>query len=233
MVMKGDLDAVTRRMLAEVELEADRMRPALEVEADRIAAEAGRAGERAAAEQVAADQAEADAAAKVPRGIWREDYIGKDDEGRYLRRRADGHPNLYLVDAGDRLAVWSPIDGGGLINHKNPGIRRLGLYASVARGTDHYRNAYRAADLRKGTWVELDREPDNRYDPNAVALLKPGSGVKFGYVQRGRAAAVARRIDAGDDMAAVVLRGPGKGYDDETTVVLLGSRSDLAAMLRA
>lgn len=42
-----------------------------------------------------------------------------------------------LVDAGDRLSVWSPAAGGVLINPKGSGLRSLGLVASYARGTDH------------------------------------------------------------------------------------------------
>ncbi len=64
------------------------------------------------------------------RVVWREDYVPKEDEGRFLTRTASGLPNLYLADAGDRLAIWSPVDGGGLINPKGPGLRHLGLYAS-------------------------------------------------------------------------------------------------------
>jgi hypothetical protein len=58
-----------------------------------------------------------------------------------------------------------------------------------------------------------------------------GSRIAFGYVQRARAPAVARRIDAGEDMAAVSTRGPGKCRDDDSTFVLLGRRADLNAML--
>jgi hypothetical protein len=122
---------------------------------------------------------------------------------------------------------------GDLINPKGPGVRSIGLYASYARGTDHYQRAYRAADLSKGKWVDLVREPENRHDKNAVAMCAPGSRVAFAYVQRGRAAAVARRLDAGEDMAAVSMRGPGEGRDDDSTFVLVGNRSDLTAMLDA
>jgi hypothetical protein len=159
--------------------------------------------------------------------------VPKEDEVRYLSRTADGQPNLYLVDAGDRLAIWSPVDGGGLINPKGPGVRHLGLYASSARGADHYRSAYRAADLRKGMWIDLVREPENPHDKNAVGMRAPGSRVAFAYVQRGRAPAIAHRMDAGEDMAAVSMRGPGAGRDDDSTFVLVGSRADLTAMLDA
>jgi hypothetical protein len=40
-------------------------------------------------------------------------------------------------------------------------------------------------------------------------------------------------MDAGEDMAAVSMRGSGAGRDDDSTFVLVGSRADLTAMLDA
>src|SRR4051794_37603355 len=130
--------------------------------------------------------------------VRREDYVPKEEEARYLTRDERNLPVLRLVDAGDRLAIWSPVDGGALINPKGPGLRQLGLCSSYARGSNYYPSAYRAADLRKGQWVDLLREPDNPHDKNAVAMCAPGTRVPFAHVQRGRVPAVARRMDAGD-----------------------------------
>lgn len=87
--------------------------------------------------------------------------------------------------------------------------------------------------MSKGKWIDLVREPENPHDENAVAMCAPGSRVAFAYVQRGRAPAAARRMDAGEDMAAVSMRGPSEGRDDGSTLVLVGSRSDLTAMFDA
>lgn len=78
----------------------------------------------------------------------------------------------------------------------------------------------------------MRREPDNQYDRNAVALYAPRAREPLGYVQRGRAPAIARRMDAGEDMAAVSLRGPGPSRDDATAFLLVGSAADLEALLR-
>ncbi len=158
-------------------------------------------------------------------------YVPAEDEARHLTRDAGGLPTLRLVDSGDRLSVWSPIDGGALLNPKGAGLRRFGLVATYGRGSTHHATAYRAADLRKGKPVELRRESDNPHDKNAVALNVPGAREAFGYVQKGRAPAVARRMDAGETMAGVSLRGPGPRSDDDTAFILIGSTADLAAML--
>ena len=148
-----------------------------------------------------------------------------------MTRDNAGLPTLRLVDTGDRLSLWSPLDGGELINPKGPGLRSMGIYASYARGSKHHVNAFRFADLRRGQWVDLVREPENPHDKSAVAMCVPGTRTPFAYVQRGRARAVARRMDAGEDMAAVSLRGPGGGDDEATAFLIIGRRSDLTAML--
>lgn len=140
--------------------------------------------------------------------VIREDYVPKEKEARFLTHDETGRPTVRLVDAGDRLSIWSPVDGGVLINPKGPGLRHLGFDASYARGSEYHAAAYRAADLRRGRWVDLVREPGNSHDANAVMMYAPGTRTPFAYVQRGRAGAVARRIDVGEDLAAVSMRGP-------------------------
>jgi hypothetical protein len=106
-------------------------------------------------------------------------YLPKEDETRYVTRDADGLPTLRLVDAGDRLAIWSPVDGGALINPKGPGLRLLGLVTPYAWGSDYHAAAYRAADLSKGRPVELRPEPDNPHGRHAVAMHAPGARAPF------------------------------------------------------
>lgn len=166
--------------------------------------------------------------------VTRANYVPKEDELRFMTRDERGLPTLRLVDANDRLAIWSPLDGGALINPQGPGLRSMGLYSSYARGSDFYRPVYRSADLTMGRWVDLVREANNPYDANAVGMSAPGTGgTVFGYVQRGRAPAVARRLDAGEDLAGVSMRGVGPGEIDESSFILVGNRADLAAMLDA
>lgn len=163
--------------------------------------------------------------------VLRRDYVQAADEVPFLVRNADGLPNLRLVDAGDRLVIWSPHDGGGLINPKGAGLRHLGLVATYARGSGFHASAFRTADLRKGRWAELRPEPENPHDPNAVALHAPRASKPFGYVQRGRAAVVAKRLAAGEDLAAVSMRGPGPRRDDDTAFLLVGAHQDLVHMM--
>lgn len=165
--------------------------------------------------------------------VWRKDCVPQGEDAPYLTRDGAGRPNLWLVRSVDRLMVWSPMFGGALINPKSTALRRFGLISSYVRGGYYYSDAFRDADLRPGSRVELHAEPDNPHDRNAVALHAPGDSRKLGFVQRGRAPAVARRIREGEDMAALSMFGPGpRSDDDESSLLLVGHTLDLAWMLR-
>jgi len=169
----------------------------------------------------------------MPRGLpVRSDYLPKELEPGHVIRDADGLPMLRLVDAGDRLAFWLPDVGGSLVNPKGPGLRALGLVTTYARGAAHHASTFRTADLTKGRPVELRREPDNTHDRNAVALHAPGSRNRFAFVQRGKAASLAKRLDAGEALGGVCLRGPGPSRDDGTAFLVIGSLRDPLALLR-
>lgn len=108
-----------------------------------------------------------------------------------------------------------------LINPKGAGLRKIGLYTTYARGGDHFpATATRATPRAPGVSVELRRDRDNAHDRNAIALATDQG--PFAWVQRGRAAAVSRHVDAGEDFAAVCFR---EGF------FLIGARTDLEHML--
>lgn len=228
--MLAEVEAAMPEMLAQVELEAAQLQDQVEREATRALWELTRDDKGDEDEEdsdeeplrpIAASAQSADFTMPARGRIWREDYVPADQEARYVRRGPDGRPALRLVDAGDRLAVWSPDDGGVLINPRGPGLRKIGLYSTSARGQRYVSaGAARGAVRTPGAIVELRRDPTNEHDPNAVEML--GSRGRFAWVQRGRTPAVARRMDAGEDFAAVCLR---------DGLYLVGARSDLEHML--
>ena len=125
-----------------------------------------------------------------------------------------------------------PDVGGSLVNPKGPGLRALGLMTTYARGATYYGGAFKTADLRKGRPVELRREPDNARDRNAIALHAPATPQPFAHVQRGRAAALAGRIDKGERLAGICLWGPGPRQDDDSAFLVIGSVDDLLCLAR-
>jgi len=160
----------------------------------------------------------------------RKGHIDAGHEDEYLIRAPSEAPRLRLVDIGDRLAIWSPVKGGGMTNPKGTGLHRFGLITTFARGTGHHGPAFKAADLGKGRPVEIVRDSDNPYDGHAVALRSPRASTAFGFVQQGRSAGVARRIDSGEELVGVCLWGPSACRDDESCLVLIGTAADIEAM---
>lgn len=77
-------------------------------------------------------------------------------------------------------------------------------------GTGYHGFDGAAARLARGTALRLAREPDNRFDPNAVEI-RDAAGVKLGYVPRALAAELAPRLDRGEAVAAEVVRFRGDG----------------------
>ncbi|TSI12649.1 HIRAN domain-containing protein [Brevibacterium aurantiacum] len=83
----------------------------------------------------------------------------------------------------------------------NLALARLGIFYLNVRGWKNYP----AARLKVGEHVDLRREPENKYDPNAIAVARPGSKHIYGYVNRGFARRLAKQIDAGEEFVGVVM----------------------------
>lgn len=84
-----------------------------------------------------------------------------------------------------------------------------GVTASNANGTS--RQAYIAKFCRAGMPVTFMREPDNSYDSNAVAVFITGRAliffsapVQIGYLNAELAPEIARHMDKGGHVSAVV-----------------------------
>jgi hypothetical protein len=139
--------------------------------------------------------------------FWRSDYVPKGAaEAEYIAfDPGTGHPRVKLRQVRDRLALCPVGTTGIYLNPKSPAIRRLGLITAYVRGRE-YQGGLRKTELRPGDRVSLLPEPTNPYDGNAVAVLRAGSRKKLGYVQRGRAPMVAKRLGEGEQLRGVAMR---------------------------
>jgi HIRAN domain len=106
--------------------------------------------------------------------VWIAGYTPVDDEGRYLGRDA---PELAAR-----------------------GLRVVG----VAGAAQHHAEALASEAAAPGARLELQRDPGNPHDDNAIAVL--AGGAQVGWVPREVAAEVAPDLDAGRPWTAVVLR---------------------------
>lgn len=83
----------------------------------------------------------------------------------------------------------------------NLALARLGIFYLNVRGWKYYP----AARLKVGEHIDLRREPENKYDSNAIAVARPGSKHIYGYVNKGFARRLAKQIDSGNELVGVVM----------------------------
>lgn len=120
---------------------------------------------------------------------------------------------LGHLSSEDPLPITIESGPGGLLptspegKYLAPGNRhltRLGLHWLNARGARHFQDERARVMIRPGDHVILKREPKNEYDANAIAIQR--EGLTLGYVNKGLARRLAKRLDAGDAFRAIALR---------------------------
>ncbi|SDS93768.1 HIRAN domain-containing protein [Brevibacterium siliguriense] len=83
----------------------------------------------------------------------------------------------------------------------NLALARLGIFYLNVRGWKNYP----AARLKVGDRIDLRRELENKHDPHAIAVARPGSKHIYGYVNKGFARRLAKPLDSGREFVGVVM----------------------------
>ncbi len=86
---------------------------------------------------------------------------------------------------------------------QGPSVRLL-VQSSPLAGFRYHAAADVWEALRVGDRLELSREPDNAFDPKAIAVTWRGR--KLGYVPRRQNAAIAWAMDRGEPLSARISR---------------------------
>ena len=103
--------------------------------------------------------------------------------------------NIVKTDSGSLTSLLHG-KGGGLTISK-PFERDIFLFDTFVAGTTHIEGIEELAlYLDVDDKLDFFREPDNRYDPNAI-VIKTSNGVKIGYVPREDNVIFSRLMDAG------------------------------------
>ena len=161
-------------------------------------------------------------------------YAPHDGDGAHFVG-PDGVPALHLIpyhDTGDELVLHLCEDATGLL--VSPGDSRLplaGVYVAQLRGLAFHRLGCTAGDFRPGAPVRLAREPDNEFDPNAVAVYDHTGQHLAAYVNNQKARILARLIDSGEPLEAVSIRGAPPGRPSDQVAVLAASPTVLRRLL--
>jgi hypothetical protein len=148
---------------------------------------------------------------------------------------SDGVPALHLIpcrDNGGEMVLQLCEDPTGLL--VGPGDSRLpraGVYVSQLRGQAFHRLGCTAGDFSPGAPVRLVREPDNEFDPDAVAVYDVTGRHLAAYVNNQKARILARLIDSGEPVEAVSIRGTGAGRPCDQVAVLAASPRVLRRLL--
>lgn len=158
---------------------------------------------------------------------------GEDEDARdapYESRYLSAAEAAELLLPGDdgvipvriRDGFFQHIPSGKYVPAANRTLNKHGLVSFGVRGARYYQS--KAADTRPGQVAHLVREPDNEHDPHAVAvhaLGRDGQRLKVGYVNKGLARRLAKRLDAGEELSAYFMRGYPPGVDEASPAVVL------------
>jgi hypothetical protein len=162
---------------------------------------------------------------------YRAGYIGTDETKAALAAMNGSEPELRLVRSQNGLDL--ALADGRLIDYKTLGLRRWNIFGFRIVGMGFYEDPDQPVSLRNGQAVGLKREPDNEYDPNAVAITMGREARKIGYVNKQRARWIAALLDGGTPLRAVVIQtkaaSPRVLIAPPQTLQALRQRSGLAA----
>lgn len=164
--------------------------------------------------------------------IHRADYMTPGREEERFTLAGDGLPTGHLAHGSGQLVILA--DGGPeeMVNTRSTRLFRLGIYVFRVRGVTHHDAAVRAGNFSPGAPVRLLREPENSYDSNAVAIFSERARKPAGYANRQNAARIAKRLDAGEELAAIALRGSRAGAECDAPVILVAAPEVLAHLAR-
>lgn len=164
--------------------------------------------------------------------IHRADYMPPEREAQRFALDAEGLPTGRLARRSGQLVILADGEPEEMVNPRSTRLYRLGIYSFRVRGVSYHEAAVRSGNFSPGSTVRLVREPTNVHDPNAIAVYAESGRRPAGYVNRQNAARIAKRLDAGEDLATVVLSGGRAGDDSTAPVILVASPASIAHLRR-
>jgi len=115
--------------------------------------------------------------------------------------------NEVIIKTKDELSVAS---GATLDRLIKPLTHEILLFDSYVAGTGYVKDEEVFAEMKVGDRLELLREPENRFDSNAILVLDAQKR-KAGYIPEKDNIVFARLMDAGKYLIAKVVRMEEKG----------------------
>ena len=116
--------------------------------------------------------------------------------------------NGLTIKEGNMLTLMVEKPLGELIK---PLSNEILLFDSYVAGTSYIEDESILEEIKEGDKLTLKREPDNRFDDNAILVFDEKSR-KLGYIPEKDNIVVARRMDAGKYLTAKVVDSVSKGF---------------------
>lgn len=145
-----------------------------------------------------------------------------------------GVPSLHLISytsGGETVLRLCEDSTGLLVGPTDRRLPRAGIWVSQLRGEQYYARACRLGDFSPGATVRLVREPANPHDTNAIAVYDATGQYMAAYFNRGKARMLAKRLDAGEPVAAISIRGARGGQVCDQVAVLAAHPNVLTTLL--
>ncbi len=93
----------------------------------------------------------------------------------------------------------------GKLNFSTPFAREILLLECYVAGTTYRENIEEIAEwLETGANLRLQREPENKFDPSAIAVYDAQNNI-LGYVPRAKNEVLARLLEAGKHLSAKLV----------------------------
>src|SRR5699024_7061696 len=143
--------------------------------------------------------------------VLRDEYMSADQDQMRLRLDSGGMPTGHLARDRNRLLVVTP---AGKVNPKSVHAYKVGIFSFTIRGTGYYEDACGAGDFSPGAHLRLVREPNNPFDPAAIAIYAAGASSKLGHVNKLNAKRLAPRMDRGEELVAIRTLGEPPGIKE-------------------
>lgn len=151
----------------------------------------------------ARQKAAATAAGQTAKG-YRAGYIGAEETKTAIENLNSSIPDLKIVQSPNGLDV--ALHDGRLIDYKTLALRRWSIFGFRIVGMSYYEDPEKPFIFLLGQTVGLKREPENEFDPNAVAITVGELSGKVGYVNKQRARWIAEILDAGGELSGIVIQ---------------------------
>jgi len=108
---------------------------------------------------------------------------------------------------------------------------KLGILSVQVRGEKYYHRACKSGDFSPGQPLILRPEPDNAHDAHAIAVVEGSGKYRCGYLNKQKARAFPKFVEAAGSVEAISVRGTEAGQKCDQVGVIAGSPATMKLLL--